>query len=68
VTKDSRLTFRVATSLKKKIEELAAREGRSTAQICEAFLRSGLEHYQREGNKAFQKFFGLAGRTNLTDK
>jgi hypothetical protein len=39
--KDTRVTFRVSSDLKKKLESVAASEGRSVAQICEAFLRSG---------------------------
>jgi len=55
-TKDTRLTFRVASDLKKRIESLAASEGRSVAQICEAFLRAGLANYQREGTKYIRRF------------
>jgi hypothetical protein len=58
MTKDTRLTFRVEDSLKRKIEEVAAREGRSAAQICEAFLRTGLEQYSRRGSKTIQRHLG----------
>jgi hypothetical protein len=55
-TKDTRLTFRVASDLKKKLELVAASEGRSVSQICEVFLRSGLVSYQKEGAKFVRRF------------
>jgi predicted HicB family RNase H-like nuclease len=55
MAKDSRLTFRVSSELKEQIEVIAAKEGRSVAQICEAFLKAGTEHYRREGSKTIQK-------------
>ena len=54
--KDTRLTFRVASDLKKKLESAAASEGRSVAQICEAFLRAGLASYHKEGTKYVRRF------------
>jgi hypothetical protein len=54
--KDTRLTFRVQTNLKKKLESVAASEGRSVAQICEAFLQSGLIAYEKEGTKYVKRF------------
>jgi hypothetical protein len=54
--KDTRLTFRVESDLKKNLEAIAAFEGRSTGQICEAFLKSGTQHYKRQGGKLLQKF------------
>jgi predicted transcriptional regulator len=49
--KDARLTFRVRSSLKKDVEEIANREGHSVAQICEAFLLAGSEGYKKQGSK-----------------
>lgn len=54
--KDTRLTFRIASDLKKELESVAASEGRSVAQICEAFLRAGLVCYQKEGTKYVRRF------------
>jgi hypothetical protein len=54
--KDTRLTFRVHSSLKKTLEAIAAREGRSVAQICDAFLKAGSEIYGRKGPKFLQRF------------
>lgn len=54
--KDTRLTFRVHSSLKKDLEAIAAREGRSVAQVCDAFLKAGSETYMKRGPKFLQRF------------
>ncbi len=53
--KDTRLTFRVYSDLKKTLETIAAREGRSVSQICELLLRKGADAYKREGPKYLQR-------------
>jgi hypothetical protein len=53
--KDTRLSFRVRSELKKTLESIAASEGRSVAQVCEAFLKVGAEHYKKEGNTILQQ-------------
>jgi hypothetical protein len=55
-SKDTRLTFRITSDLKKKLESVAASEGRSVAQICEAFLRAGLADYQKDGTRYVRRF------------
>ena len=55
--KDTRLTFRVSSDVKRTIEAIAASEGRSAGQICEAFLKAGSEIYKKRGAKDFQRFF-----------
>jgi predicted DNA-binding protein len=54
--KDTQFTFRMPTDLKKELESIAAHEGRSVAQICEAFLRAGSEAYKKQGAKFLQRF------------
>jgi len=54
--KDNRLSFRVSSDLKKALEDVAANEGRSVAQICEVFLKAGSEIYKKEGTKLVQRF------------
>lgn len=54
--KDSQFTFRMPTDLKVELEGISAHEGRSMAQICEAFLRAGSETYKKEGAKILQRF------------
>jgi hypothetical protein len=54
--KDTRLTFRVHSSLKKNLEAIADREGRSVAQVCDAFLKASSEIYMKKGPKFLQRF------------
>jgi len=54
--KDMRFTFRIGSDLKKDLETIAAREGRSVAQICDAFLKAGSETYKKKGSKHLQRF------------
>jgi hypothetical protein len=54
--KDSRVTFRIRSELKKELEDVATEEQRSVAQICEAFLRAGLAGYKKDGAKFLQRF------------
>jgi hypothetical protein len=60
--KDTRLSFRVRSELKEKLESVAASEGRSVAQICDAFLQAGLIAYGKEGARYLRRF--LARRTD----
>lgn len=54
--KDTRITFRVHSSLKKDLEAIAASEGRSVAQVCDAFLKASSEIYLKKGPKFLQRF------------
>jgi hypothetical protein len=54
--KDTRFTLRIQSDLKKELETIAAREGRSVAQVCEVFLRVGSEIYKKEGTRLLQRF------------
>ena len=56
MTKDTRLNFRIDSRLKKEVEEIAQREGRSVAQVCDALLQAGVEAYSKQGTKFLQKF------------
>jgi hypothetical protein len=59
--KDTRLTFRVNSNLKKEVEEIATREGQSVARICEAFLLAGSERYKKLGSKFLRPLVGRLG-------
>jgi len=63
--KDTRLTFRVRSDLKKQLETIAAQEGQSVARICEAFLLAGTDVYKKEGSKFLQRLFGRIGMRSL---
>jgi hypothetical protein len=56
--KDTRLTFRVNSSLKRDIEAIATREGLSAARVCEAFLLAGSDAYKKQGTKLLQRMLG----------
>jgi hypothetical protein len=56
MAKDTRLTFRIGSDLKKNLEAIAAAEGRSVAQVCEAFLKAGSEAYKKKGSGYLQQF------------
>jgi hypothetical protein len=60
--KDTRLSFRVGSDLKKTLETVAAIEGRSVAQISEVFLRAGAERYRKEGQKFIKNFVNKQGK------
>jgi hypothetical protein len=44
------------SELKKKLELVAASEGRIVAQICDAFLQAGLIAYGKEGARYIRRF------------
>ena len=54
--KDSQFTLRIAAGLRKELQDIANSEGRSVAQVCEAFLRAGADTYKIHGGKIIQKF------------
>lgn len=54
--KDSALSFRIPARLKAELEKVALSEGRSLAQVCEAFLLGALDVYKKEGSKYIQRF------------
>ena len=55
--KTDRIGFRVPAELKQAILRVSHRENRSIAQICEVFLRAGVEQYLRDGHKFLEKYF-----------
>jgi predicted HicB family RNase H-like nuclease len=54
--KDAQFTLRIPASLRKELQDIANHERRSLAQICEAFLRAGSEHYKKQSSKFLQQF------------
>ncbi len=63
MAKDTRLSFRAESSLKEQLEQIAKDEGRSLAQVCEAFLRAGCESYRKEGTKILKQFLSRNRRS-----
>jgi hypothetical protein len=54
VTKKEFLAFRISPELKGQIEEIANSEQRSLSQICELFLRGGVEAYRKQRGQYLQ--------------
>jgi hypothetical protein len=59
--------MRIRSDLKKELETIAAREGRSVAQVYEAFLKAGSENYEKKVSGFLQRFLAqsLSGRKNF---
>ncbi len=60
--KNAPLAFRIPEELKRKLEQIANREARSTSQICEILLTLGTEAYGKEGGKYLQAYFKRAAK------
>jgi hypothetical protein len=54
--KDERIGFRVSSEIKVALSQIAKKEGRSLAQVCELFLRGGIHEYEREGSRYLHRF------------
>jgi len=54
--KDERIGFRVSGEVKLALSQIAKKEGRSLAQICELLLRGGIHEYEREGSRYLHRF------------
>jgi hypothetical protein len=50
MTKDERIGIRVSAELKKALIQIATKEGRSLAQLCEILLRGAAASYKEEGH------------------
>ena len=53
--KDERIGFRVSSEVKGALSQIAKKEGRSLAQVCELLLRGGIHEYEREGSRYLQR-------------
>ena len=54
--KDERIGFRVSGEIKVALSQIAKKEGRSLAQVCELLLRGGIHEYEREGSRYLHRF------------
>ncbi len=54
--KDAQFTLRFPTGLRRELQDIANHEGRSMAQICEAFLKAGSEAYKKQGARFLRRF------------
>jgi predicted DNA binding CopG/RHH family protein len=65
--KDTRLNLRISSDLKNRVEEIAAREGRSAAQITEVFIKLGIHQYENKGSAVLQQWISRDKRTAKGD-
>ena len=54
-TKNEQVGFRISADLKRELQSVAKREGRTLSQLCEILLAGGLETYKKEGSKYLQR-------------
>jgi predicted HicB family RNase H-like nuclease len=64
--KDGQFTFRIPLALKRRLEDIAHLEGRSVAQICQAFLKAGSEHYKKKGTDSLKPYLTEDARHKQT--
>ncbi len=62
--KNAQFTLRISADIKRELQNIAAQEGRSVAQVCEAFLRAGSEVYKKEGPRFLHRFLGRQKSTS----
>jgi len=55
MTKDERIGIRVSAELKKALTQIAKKEGRSLAQLCEILLSGATASYKDEGSAYLQR-------------
>jgi hypothetical protein len=54
-SKNDQIGFRISSGLKKELQDMAKREGRTLSQVCEILVAGGLESYKKEGSKYLQR-------------
>jgi hypothetical protein len=53
--KNEQIGFRVSADLKRELQAVAKREGRTLSQICEILVAGGLEAYKKDGSRFLQR-------------
>ena len=53
--KDERIGVRVPGDIKVALRNIARKEGRSLAQVCELLLRGGIVEYEKEGSEYLRR-------------
>ena len=60
--KDERIGFRISSEVKGVLLQIAKKEQRSLAQICELLLRGGIQEYEKEGSRYLNRLVALPKR------
>ena len=67
MTKDETIGIRVGAELKRALIQIAKKEGRSLAQLCEILLRGGATEYQDEGPKYLQRLLSRQKKDEFSE-
>jgi hypothetical protein len=57
----------VRSELKAQLKKIAEKEGRSVAQVCEAFLKAGVELYGKKGSDFLRSLVERSRDANSRD-
>ena len=60
-TKDERIGLRLAREMKAELQNIAKKEGRSLAQVCELLLKGGILEYEKVGPEYLRRLLARAG-------
>ncbi len=66
MTKNERIGVRLPAEMKRILSQIARKEERSLAQICEIFLRGGIASYRKEGPKYLKHFLSRQKKEDLS--
>ena len=59
--KDERIGLRLPREIKIELQNIAKKEGRSLAQVCELLLRGGILEYEKAGPDHLRRLLMRAG-------
>jgi predicted DNA-binding protein len=59
--KDERIGLRLPREIKVELQNIAKKEGRSLAQVCELLLKGGILEYERAGPEYLRRLLMRAG-------
>lgn len=59
--KDERIGLRLPREIKGDLQNIAKKEGRSLAQVCELLLKGGILEYERVGPDYLRRLLSRAG-------
>jgi hypothetical protein len=67
MAKDQTIGIRVTAELKKALVQIAKKEGRSLAQLCEILLRGAAASYKEEGHAYLQQLVSRQKKDGSSD-
>jgi hypothetical protein len=67
MAKDQTIGIRVSAELKKALIQIATKEGRSLAQLCEILLRGAATSYKEEGHAYLHRLLSRQKKEGSTE-